>query len=162
MVSYIEVLLPKKRPTPNNIGEGFKVPQRQFWKEALFVQYNKNNNASILLIPIPIKYLPGGTKFLCSLISPSIKECDCSDAWKKISRHCENEISRIKGIGFDISYSPVAHAESFRINVSIEDMHRLTAVILDVSNAFQNTNVLIHERVYVIPTPYYIDWFEIY
>ena len=38
-------------------------------------------------------------------------------------------------------------------------MHRLTARILDVSNAFQNTNVPIHERVCVSPPPYYLDWF---
>ena len=40
-------------------------------------------------------------------------------------------------------------------------MHRLTARILDVSNAFQNTNVTIRERVCVSPTYYYIYWFEI-
>ena len=40
-------------------------------------------------------------------------------------------------------------------------MHRLTARILDISNAFQNTNVPVHERVCVIPPPYYLDWFEI-
>ena len=39
-------------------------------------------------------------------------------------------------------------------------MHRLTARILDVGNVFQNTNVIIHERVYVSPTLYYIDWLE--
>ena len=39
-------------------------------------------------------------------------------------------------------------------------MHRLTAIILDVSNAFQNTNVPIHESFCVSPPPYFIDWFE--
>ena len=39
-------------------------------------------------------------------------------------------------------------------------MHRLTDRILDVSNAFQNTNVPIHERVFVSPPAYYLDWFE--
>ena len=39
-------------------------------------------------------------------------------------------------------------------------MHRLTARILDVSNAFQNKNVPIHERVCVRSPPYYLDWFE--
>ena len=39
-------------------------------------------------------------------------------------------------------------------------MHRLTASILDVSNAFQNTNVPIHEIFCVSPPPYYLDWFE--
>ena len=41
-------------------------------------------------------------------------------------------------------------------------MHRLTARILNVSNAFKNTNFPIHERVCVSPPPYYIDWFERY
>ena len=32
VVSHIEVCLPKKPPTPKNIGEGLKGLQRQFWK----------------------------------------------------------------------------------------------------------------------------------
>ena len=58
-------------------------------------------------------------------------------------------------------YSLLTHADSFRINIAIVFMHRLTARILDVSNAFQNTNVPIHERVCVSPLPYYLEWFEI-
>ena len=56
----------------------------------------------------------------------------------------------------------MAHAESFIINISIADMHRLTARILYVSNAFQNKNVPIHERFCVSLPPYYMGWFEIY
>ena len=55
----------------------------------------------------------------------------------------------------------MAHADSLRINIAIESMHRLTARILDVSNAFQNKNAPIHERVCVSPPPYYLDGFEI-
>ena len=55
----------------------------------------------------------------------------------------------------------MAHADSFRINISIAYMHRLASRILDVSNSFQNTNVPIHERVSVSPPPYYLDWFGI-
>ena len=40
-------------------------------------------------------------------------------------------------------------------------MHRLIASILDVSNAFQNKNFPIHERVCVISPLYYLDLFEI-
>ena len=61
---------------------------------------------------------------------------------------------------FEQSYIPVAHTDSFRINIAIASMHRLTSRILDVSNAFQNTNVPIHEIVCVSPPPYYLDWFE--
>ena len=39
-------------------------------------------------------------------------------------------------------------------------MHIINARILDVSNAFQNTNVPMHERVCVSPPPYYLEWFE--
>ena len=55
----------------------------------------------------------------------------------------------------------MAHADSFRINISIASIHRLTARILDVSNAYKNTNVPIHEIVCVRPPPYYLNWFEI-
>ena len=54
----------------------------------------------------------------------------------------------------------MAHADSFIKNIDIASMHRLAARILDVSNAFQNTNVPINERVCIIPPPYYIYWFE--
>ena len=39
-------------------------------------------------------------------------------------------------------------------------MHRTTARILDVSNAFHNKNLPIHERVYFSPPHYYLDWLE--
>ena len=98
-------------------------------------------------------------KILCSLIATSIKEGDCSDACKFVARHCTNGISHIKGIDFDKSYSPVAHADSFRINISIAALHKNTYRVLDVSNEFQNTNVPILERVYVSPPSYNIDRF---
>ena len=109
--------------------------------------------------PTPIKSLPKVKKVLCSLITPSIKEGECSDAWKFVVRHCENRTSHIKGIDFYQYYSPVAHADSFRINISIAIMHRLTARILDVINEFQNAKFPIHEKVCVSPPPYYLDWF---
>ena len=54
----------------------------------------------------------------------------------------------------------MAHADSFIINIAIASMYRLSARILDVSNAFKNTTVTIHERVCVSPPPYYLDRFE--
>ena len=54
----------------------------------------------------------------------------------------------------------VAHSESFIIKMAIAAMHRLTARIMDVSNAFQSTNVPIYEIFCVSPPPYYIDCFE--
>ena len=65
---------------------------------------------------------------------------------ENFSLHCANGSSQIKGINFDQSKSPVEHADSFRINISIANMHRLTAMILDVSNEFQTKNVPINER----------------
>ena len=81
VVSHLEVRLPKKPPTPKNIVEGLKGPQRQFWKEAILVKYDKNKKSSLLSAPITIKSLPEETKILCSFLAPSIQEGDCSDAW---------------------------------------------------------------------------------
>ena len=64
VVSHLEVRLPKKPPTPKNIGDALGGPQRQFWKESLFIQYDKKKNVSLLSDPIPIKSLPEVTKVL--------------------------------------------------------------------------------------------------
>ena len=162
VVSHIEGSLPYKPLTPNSICGALKFLKSQFWKEDLFVQYDKNKNVSLLSVPIPIKSIPDGEKILRSLTSPSIKEGDCFDAWKYFARHFENGSFLIQGINFYQSYSPVAHADSFRINISIMAMHRLNTSILDVSNSFQNKNIPIHLGVCVIPPPYYLDWFEKY
>ena len=144
VVSHLEFRLPKKPPKPKNIGDALGGPQRKLWKEALFVQYDKKFVFSLLSATIPIKSLPEGTKVHHSLIFPSIQEGDCSDAWKFVAHHYANGSSQIKGIGFDQSYSPVAHADSLRMNIAIASIHILTARILDVSHAFQNTNFPIH------------------
>ena len=64
VVLHIRVILPKKPPTPKNIGEDLKVHQIKLWKEALFVQYKKNKNVSLLLDTISIKIFPKGKKVL--------------------------------------------------------------------------------------------------
>ena len=88
MVSHIDVHILEKLISPNNIGEALKVIQRKFCKEALCVQHDKNKHFNLLLDPIPIKYLPGGTKVLRFLIALSIKKEDCCDACKFVARHC--------------------------------------------------------------------------
>ena len=58
VVSHLEVIQPWKPLTPNNIVEAIKDPKREYWKEALFVQYEKNKNFSLILYPIPITSPP--------------------------------------------------------------------------------------------------------
>ena len=58
VVLHLEVRLQNKPTTPKNIGEGLKGHHIQFWRESLFVKYDKNRNVSLLSAPIPIKYLP--------------------------------------------------------------------------------------------------------
>ena len=144
-------------------------PQEHWWiskmssdkiMERIFIcKIWQEKTISLILDPVPIIYLCDVTTFLCSLISPSINEIDCYVAWKFVARHCANGSSRILGICFYYLYSPVAHAGSFRINIAIASIHILTARILDVSNAFKNTNFTIHERFCVSPPPYYLDCF---
>ena len=64
VVSHLEFRLPDKPITPKNIDEALKCPHRKFYKEALFVKYDKNKKIGILLDPIPIKYLPDETKVI--------------------------------------------------------------------------------------------------
>ena len=59
------------------------------------------------------------------------------------------------------SYSSMAHADSFRINIDIASLNRLYARVLGVSNSFQNTNAPIYETVCFSPPLYYLDQFEI-
>ena len=54
----------------------------------------------------------------------------------------------------------MAHSDSFRFKTAITAMYILSDRTLDVVNSFQNANVLIHERLYVRPPPYYMDWLE--
>ena len=150
MVFNNEVFLPETPLIPRNIGEALKGPQIQFWKESLVLQYDKKKCQTSFgyhTNQIP----PLWKNFLRSPISTSISEVNCSDSWRFFLCHSENGSYRIQCIGFDHSYSPVAHSDSFRINIAIADMHRLTARIFDVSNVFQNTNFPIHEIVCVSP-----------
>ena len=96
------------------------------------------------MAPISIKYVLDEKNVLCSIIATIIKEGGCSDAWKLFARQCANGSSQFQVIGFDQSYSTVAHADSFIIDIAIVDMPRLTDRTLDISNAFHNTNVTIH------------------
>ena len=54
---FQQVCLPEKPATPNNIGEGLKGTQRQFRKEALFVQYDKKKYQPYF-VSHPNKILP--------------------------------------------------------------------------------------------------------
>ena len=157
VVSHLEVCLPNKPPTPKNIGEGLKVPKRQFWKKPYLWNITRTK-MSAFFCPPPNQIPPWRKKFLHSLISNSNKEGGCSDAWKFVARHCANDSSHIKCIYFDQSYSPVAHTDPLISNIAITAIYRLTVIILDISNAFQNTNVPINERFCVSTPPYYIDW----
>ena len=79
-----------------------------------------------------------------------INEGNCSDSRKFVAHNCANGRYQIKSIDFDHSYSPVTHSDSFRTNIFIATIHRLTTRIWDVIN----------EIVCVIPTPYYLECLE--
>ena len=99
------------------------------------MQYYNNKNVSLLLASVPIKYLTEGGKVIRSLIAKNIKEGNYYDAYKFVALIFENGSSQIQGVYFDHCYSPVVYADSLRISITIADMHRLTASILDVSNS---------------------------
>ena len=61
-----------------------------------------------------------------------------------VSCHCENGSYQIQGIYFYQYYSPLIHADNFKINITITAIHRLTSSIFDVSSELQNKNFPIH------------------
>ena len=48
VVSHLEVSIPENPNTLKNIGESHKGIQKKFWKEDLFVHYDKNNDVILL------------------------------------------------------------------------------------------------------------------
>ena len=113
MVSNLEVFLPNKLITTKNIDEALKSPHRKFCKEYLSVEYDMNKKFNLLLDLIMIKYFPGVTKVLRSIIATSIKEGDCYGECKFVSCNFTNGSSHIKGVDFDQYYSPVTYTDSF-------------------------------------------------
>ena len=59
-------------------------------------------------------------------------------------------------------YIPVAHDDHLRINITITDIHRLTARIWDVSNNLHNKHFPVNEIVCVSIPPYNMEYFEQY
>ena len=51
IASYLEVHIPEKPLAPKNIGEGLKGPQIQFWKEDVFLKYDKKKMSSFIQLP---------------------------------------------------------------------------------------------------------------
>ena len=63
----------------------------------------------------------------------------------------------IQVVDINQSYITVAHTEYLRINITIKDIHILTAIIWYVSNDIQNTHFPINEIVCVSQPPYNMD-----
>ena len=116
--------------TPENIGEALKMFLKNSGKKLYLCNMTQEK---YILGPILIKCLPDVKKVLFLFIYPCIKEGDCSDEWKCVACHFENGVSQIKGVEFNQSYSSVAYADSFRINIAISAKNRITARILDGS-----------------------------
>ena len=56
---------------------------------------------SLRLAPIPIKYLPKGTKVLRLLVAPIIKEVNYYDAYQFVACKFANGSYQIQGVDFD-------------------------------------------------------------
>ena len=68
----------------------------------------------------------------------------------------------IQAVDINQSYSPVAHSDYLRINITITDIHIQTSRIWDVRNDFQNKHFHINKIVCVSLPPYDMDWSEHY
>ena len=76
--------------------------------------------------------------------------------------HYENGSYTIQVVDINHPYSTVTHYDYLRINITIMDIHILTARIWDVRNDFQNKHFHINKIVCVSLPPYNMEWFEQY
>ena len=151
--------MPEKPSTPKNIGEGLKGPQRQFWKEYLFVQYDKKN-VSLLSACIIIKSLSEGTKVFRSLIDPSIKEGDYFGVWDCFHTTVQMVVLRSKVLVF---INPTVQWHMLNTSESILLLrlciYSLPGFWISVMHS-RIKNIPIHEIFCAIPPPYYLYWIE--
>ena len=87
--------------------------------------------------PLTIKSLPKGTKVLIPLITPVIKQVDCSNDCI-FPHHCVNGSLQVKAICFVQYYIPISHAQLFIIDIAIAVMHIVSLVPED--NIHTGTN----------------------
>ena len=102
VVSHSEVCLPHKSIVPKTIWDYPKGPQRQVWRELLFVQYNNNKNINLLSAPLALKYLLKFTKVLRYLISPGITKGDCYNDCNFLHATVPMYFNRCKGLNWNI------------------------------------------------------------
>ena len=149
-------------PTPpvanKSIFKCLDSPLGHEWEQALYHQYDKNDNVKLVAQPTPIENVPPDKKVLRTVISTKVKKKGDS-LYQLVTRMCADGSKQEAGIDYEFSYSPTAGAAPIRITISIAASEDLTVAIIDVVNCFQSTLIPEDERVIISMPPLYRKWF---
>ena len=129
------------------------------WEQALYHQYNKNDNVRLVAQPTPIENVPPGKKILRSIMSTKVKKKGPT-LYQLVARMCADGSGQEKGIDYEFSYSPTSGAPPIRITLSLAASHDLILAIIDVVNCFQSTLIPEDERLIITMPPLYRKWFQ--
>ena len=105
--------------------------------------------------------LPPDTTILSPRISFRVKITDIDNQHELYSITCRDVSSMLEGVEFAVSFAPVAIILYLLIIIVIASVEGLIIIVLDISNAFQNTippNP--EERVYLSLPYLYLEWFK--
>ena len=129
------------------------------WEQALYHQYDKNDNVHLVAQPTPIENVPKNRKVLPAVMSTKVKKKG-QDLYQLVTRMCANGSKQQQGIDYEFSYSPTAGGASIRITLCLSASWRLTLAIIDVVNCFQSTLLPQEERLIITMPPLYKKWFQ--
>jgi hypothetical protein len=83
--------------------------------------------------------VPSGKTILQSHIAFCVKDKETTNAYDLYACTCADGSSMREGVDFTNSYSPVGSIDSIRLTVALAAFQGLQLIVLDGSNAFQNS-----------------------
>lgn len=154
---------PSKPPTPKCWGDVVKGAYKDVWYKSVFERYDKNHKVGLLSVPIPRTKIPDDAIVLRSVSAFKIKNTNRPDIFDFYFRMCADGSRQIKGLHFDESHSPVPCTWTILTSICVAAASGLTAYIIDVDNAFQNTPRYPDENtkpLFITCPPLYLPWFK--
>ena len=153
--------LPFRPTAPVHVGKAISGELREHWIDTMFGAYNKMHNTGTLSCPLLKSLLPKDTKILPSKLSFEVKITDIAHFYELKTRFCANGSRQLEGIDFEVSFAPVADADSLRFMITIATSEGMIFIFIDASNAFQ-TNIISDpkKRHYISIPTMYMEWIK--
>ena len=153
--------LPFRPDAPIHVGKAISGELREHWIDTMFGAYDKMHNTGTLSCPLLKTSLPKGTKILPAKLSFEVKITDIAHFYELKTRFCANGSRQLEGIDFEVSFAPVADADSLRFMIALATSEGMIFIFIDASNAFQ-TNIISNpaKRHYISIPTMYMEWIK--